>query len=63
MKNLGLHNVGIDWNSYNWFINECARKNLAKIPEFLTEKLALLINNRVLFVSVFAPSKNVNFKF
>ena len=34
MKNLRLHNVSIHRNFYqNRFINECARKKKAKIPE------------------------------
>ena len=34
MKNLCIHTVSIHRNVYqNWFINECARKNLAKIPK------------------------------
>ena len=35
IKNMCLHNVSIHTNFYqNRFINECARKKKAKIPEF-----------------------------
>ena len=35
MKNLRLHNLSIDIFFFlNWFINECSRKNLDKIPMF-----------------------------
>ena len=36
IKYLRLHNVSID---RNWFINECARKQKAKIPESLNHRV------------------------
>ena len=48
MNNLCLHNISINRNFHqNWLINECARKNLAKILKSqnygITESLSFLL--------------------
>ena len=48
MNNFRLHNISININFHqNWLVNECARKNLAKILEShnhgVTEVLSFLL--------------------